>query len=63
MNPKDGPFKSAFETDATGVVKQELTTYRVKNGMFQKETVTRDFTTADVDYIDSTSVQPLVEIN
>ena len=39
-NNFDGPFVSAFETDPTGVIKQELVTYRVKNGMLRKETVT-----------------------
>jgi len=39
MNSKlDGPFVSAFESDTTGVVKQELITYRVKDGMLRKET-------------------------
>ena len=28
---KDGPLKSAFERDTTGVVKQEFVTYVVKN--------------------------------
>ena len=29
----DGPLVSAFESDTTGVVKQELVTYRVKDGI------------------------------
>ena len=33
----DGPFKSAFTQDVTGVIKQELVTYRVKNGMYVKK--------------------------
>ena len=41
MNTKyDGPFTSAFESSVEGIVKQELITYRVKNGMLIKETTT-----------------------
>ena len=44
MNNKyDGPLVSAFESDVTGVVKQELITYRIKNGMLQKETTQRRY--------------------
>ena len=60
MNSKlDGPFVSAFESDTTGVVKQELITYRVKDGMLRKEVTTRQFSSGG-DYHDSQSVSPLV---
>ena len=63
MNTKfDGPFVSAFETDPEGVIKQELVTYRVKNGMLRKETVTRKFNTGQTDWHDSQSVEPMMEI-
>ena len=39
----DGPLVSAFERNVDGVVKQELITYRVKDGQFRKETTTRRF--------------------
>lgn len=63
MNNKfDGPLVSAFESDPVGVVKQELITYRVNNGMLRKETVTRKFNKDQSDWHDTQSVEPLVEI-
>ena len=61
-NKFDGPLVSAFETDPEGVIKQELVTYRVKNGMLRKETVTRKFNTDQTDWHDSQSVEPMMEI-
>lgn len=58
----DGPFKSAFESDTTGVVKQELITYRKRNGMLVKEVTTRQFSADSKDWHDSTTSQPLVEV-
>ena len=58
-NQPEGPFVSAFENDTTGVVKQELITYRVKDGMLRKEVTTRQFSTGG-DYHDSQSISPLV---
>lgn len=58
----DGPFVSAFETDPTGVIKQELVTYRVKNGMLRKETTTRKFNADQTDWHDSQSTDPIMEI-
>ena len=46
---KDGPFKSAFETEITGVLLQELTTYRIVDGMMRKEVTQRKFS-SDGDY-------------
>jgi hypothetical protein len=63
MNSKfDGPFVSAFETDSEGVIKQELVTYRVKNGMLRKETTSRKFNADQTDWHDSQSVDPIMEI-
>ncbi len=62
MNSKfDGPLVSAFESDTTGVVKQQFITYRVKDGMLRKETTTRIFQGKD-DWTDSSSVEPLVAV-
>tara|TARA_E500000178_G_C16664835_1_gene592310 strand:- start:181 stop:384 length:204 start_codon:yes stop_codon:yes gene_type:complete len=55
----EGPFVSAFESDTTGVIKQHLITYRVKDGMLRKETTTRQFADSG-DYYDSNTVEPLV---
>ena len=63
MNSKfEGPFVSAFETDSEGVIKQELVTYRVKNGMLRKETTSRKFNADQTDWHDSQSVDPIMEI-
>ena len=56
----EGPFKSAFDADTTGVVRREIVTYRMKNGMMVKESAVRDYY-ASGDYHDSQSVAPLVE--
>jgi len=58
----DGPFVSAFETDPEGVIKQELVTYRIKNGMLRKETTTRKFNKDHTDWHDSQTVDPMMEI-
>ena len=63
MNSKfDGPFVSAFESDVEGIVKQELITYRVKNGMLRKEVTTRKFKDGSDDWHDASSVEPLVQV-
>ena len=56
----DGPLVSAFESDPTGVVKQELITYRLKDGVLRKETTTRRFNTDQTDWHDSHTVDPLM---
>lgn len=64
MNSKlEGPFVSSFESDVTGVLKQELVTYRIKDGMLRKETTTRKFNNNQSDWHDTNSVEPLVEVN
>ena len=56
----DGPLVSAFESNPTGVVKQELITYRLKDGVLRKETTTRRFNTGQTDWHDSHTVDPLM---
>ena len=58
----DGPLVSAFESDATGIVKQELITYRIKEGMLRKETTTRRFNSDQTDWHDSSTVDPMMEV-
>jgi hypothetical protein len=63
MNKKyDGPLVSAFETDPVGVIKQELVTYRVKNGMLRKDTVSRRFNADQTDWHDSMTTEPMMEV-
>ena len=63
MNTKfDGPLVSAFESDPTGVIKQELVTYRIKDGMLRKETTTRKFNSDQTDWHDSNTVDPMMEV-
>ena len=57
---RQGPFYAAFKGDTAGVIKQELITYRIKEGMLTKETVSRDYTKGD--YQDSTLSVPLAEV-
>lgn len=63
MNTKyEGPFTSAFESDIDGVVKQELITYRIKDGMLRKEVTTREFRDNGKDWNDTSTVSPLVKV-
>ncbi len=57
---KPGPFYTAFQGDNTGVIKQELVTYRIRDGVLIKETVSRDY--SKTNYQDSISVIPLAEV-
>ncbi len=57
---KQGPFYTAFQGDNTGVIKQELVTYRIRDGVLVKETVSRDYSKNN--YQDSISVTPLAEV-
>ena len=56
----EGPFKNAFDADTDGVVRREIVTYRIKNGMMIKESACRDYY-KDGDYHDSQNAMPLVE--
>ncbi len=55
----EGPFKSAFESDVEDVIRREIITYRLKDGIMTKETATRDYYKSG-DYHDSVATQPLV---
>jgi hypothetical protein len=56
----EGPFKSAFDADTGGVVRREITTYRMRDGIMIKETACRDYYKSG-DYHDSQSTTPMVE--
>ena len=58
---KEGPMKEHFERETDGVVKAVYITYRKKNGMFVKETSTRQFMGSG-DYNDSYIHEPLVNL-
>jgi hypothetical protein len=55
----DGPFKNAFDADIEGVVRREIITYRIKNGIMVKEEACRDYYKSG-DYHDSQNSKPLV---
>ena len=57
---KPGPFYAAFKGDNTGLIKQELVTYRIRDGVLVKETVQRHYSKND--YTDNFSVTPLAEV-
>jgi hypothetical protein len=56
----DGPFKAAFDSDVEGVIRREIVTYRMKNGIMIKEQAFRDYYNSG-DYHDAISSTPLVE--
>ena len=55
----DGPFKAAFDADTDGVIRREIITYRMKNGIMVKEEASRDYYKSG-DYHDSNNSKPLV---
>ncbi len=60
MVDDNGPFKDAFEADTDGVVRREITTYRVKDGIMVKEQAFRDYYESG-DYQDSRNTLVLAE--
>ena len=56
----EGPFKAAFDADTDGVIRREIITYRMKDGMMVKEEASRDYYKSG-DYHDTNNVKPLVE--
>ena len=56
----DGPFNNAFNADTMDVVRREIVTYRMRNGMMIKESAVRDYYKSG-DYHDSQSSTPLAE--
>lgn len=57
---KAGPFYDAFEGSVDGVIRQELITYKIKNGVLVIEKTQRDY--SGNDYQDTASSTPLVEV-
>ena len=55
----DGPFKAAFDADTDGVIRREIITYRMKNGILIKEEASRDYYKSG-DYHDTQNNKPLV---
>jgi hypothetical protein len=55
----EGPFQAAFDSDVEGVIRREIVTYRMKNGMMVKESACRDYYESG-DYHDSQNNMPLV---
>ena len=56
----DGPFKSAFDADTTDVIRREIVTYRIKDGVMIKEEAFRDYYESG-DYHDSQTTIVLAE--
>ena len=59
---EDGPFKQYLEQDMEGVIRQELITYKIEDGVLKRQLVTRDFQ-ASGDYHDSSFSSPLVTMH
>jgi len=59
---KDGPFKQALEQDIEGVVKQELITYKIQDGLLKKIVVTREYQNSG-DYHDNFYSSPLMTMH
>jgi len=57
---QEGPFYEAFEGSKDGVIKQELITYRIRNGMLVMEKTMREY--SNDDYQDTVSSTPLAEV-
>ena len=58
--PDDGPFKGATEAITDDVVRQELVTYKKRDGYLVKETTVRVFDS--IDYIDNTTTVVLFKL-
>lgn len=56
----DGPFKAVFDADTDGVVRREIITYRMENGMMVKQEASRDYYKSG-DYHDTINSKPLVQ--
>ena len=58
---KEGPMKSHIERSKEGVIKEEYTTYSIKDGLLVKDTSIRQHH-KNGDYNDSYINEPLVEV-
>jgi hypothetical protein len=54
----EGPFKNAFDSDIIGVIRREITTYRLVKDVMIKETAVRDYY-KNGDYHDSQTTLPM----
>ena len=54
------PYDTMFVMPSEGVLKQELITYKIVDGMLKKITVTRRF--FNNDYLDNQTIEPLCQI-
>ena len=59
---EDGPFKQYLEQSTEGIIRQELITYRIEDGVLKRQIVTRDFIESG-DYHDSSYSLPLVTMH
>jgi len=59
---KDGPFKQYLEQSTEGIIRQELITYRIEDGVLKRQIVTRDFIESG-DYHDTSYSLPLVTMH
>ena len=57
---RDGPLLQAFNNIPDGVIRQELTSYYMRDGRLVKETVERVYDSKG-DYTDGTVVVPLTK--
>ena len=55
----EGPFATAFTADTQGVVRREIITYRLRDGVMVKEEASRDYYSSG-DYHDTSNIKPLV---
>jgi len=58
---REGPFFDAFEGTKVGVLRQELITYKIRDGMLVMERTMRHYNGSD--YTDSVSSMPLAEVS
>ena len=58
--PENGPFKGATEAATDDVVRQELVTYKKRDGYLVRQTTVRVFDS--VDYIDNTTTAVLFKL-
>lgn len=54
------PYTTAFSLPTKGIIKQELITYEIKDGMLRKVTTTREFSINDYD--DYQTIEPLCAV-
>ena len=59
---EDGPFKQYLEQSTEGIIRQELITYRIEDGVLKRQIVTRDFIESG-DYHDTSFSLPLVTMH